>query len=130
MDANKICSLIDADLINFIHNVIVLIKIAVPVILVIFGMLDFMKGVIASKEDEIKKGQQAFIKRIIAAVVVFFMITIVQLVMNFASDDDSIWSCANAILNGSNVNSSEDIIEEDTLEEVKSDTLLQKVYEQ
>lgn len=101
MDANQICSLLDADLVTFIHNVIVLIKIAVPVILVILGMLDFAKGVIASKEDEIKKGQQTFIKRLIAAAFVFFIITIVQLVMGLISkEDNSFWNCANQILNG------------------------------
>ena len=101
MDANQICGLLDADLVTFIHNIIVLLKIAVPVILVIIGMLDFAKGVIANKEDEIKKGQQTFIKRLIAAVCVFFVVTIVQLVMGFISkDDNSFWSCADQILNG------------------------------
>lgn len=101
MDAAQICGLLDADLVNFIHNVIVVIKIAVPVILVILGMLDFAKGVIASKEDEIKKGQQTFIKRLIAAAFVFFIITIVQLVMGLISkEDNSFWNCADQILNG------------------------------
>lgn len=101
MDATQICSLLDADLVTFIHNIIVVIKIAVPVILVILGMLDLAKGVVAGKEDEIKKGQQIFIKRIIAAILVFFVITIVQLVMGIiSSEDDSFWTCADQILNG------------------------------
>lgn len=101
MDATQICSLLDADLVTFIHNIIVVIKIAVPVILVILGMLDLAKGVVAGKEDEIKKGQQIFIKRIIAAILVFFVITIVQLVMGIiSSEDDSFWNCADQILNG------------------------------
>lgn len=101
MDATQICNLLDADLVTFIHNVIVVIKIAVPIILVIFGMLDLAKGVMAGKEDEIKKGQQVFIKRIIAAVFVFLVITIVQLVMGVvSSDDNSFWNCADQILNG------------------------------
>lgn len=101
MNATQICNLLDADLVTFIHNVIVVIKIAVPIILVIFGMLDLAKGVMAGKEDEIKKGQQVFIKRIIAAVFVFLVITIVQLVMGVvSSDDNSFWNCADQILNG------------------------------
>lgn len=104
MDATQICGLLDADLVTFIHNIVVVIKVAVPIILVIFGMLDFAKGVMAGKEDEIKKGQQFFIKRIIAAVFVFLVITIVQLVMGVvSSDDNSFWNCADQILNG-NVN--------------------------
>lgn len=101
MDANQICDLLDSDLITFIHNIIVLLKIAVPVILVFLGMLDLAKGVISSKEEEIKKGQQTFIKRLIAGILVFLVVTIVQLVMGLISkDDSSIWNCANQILNG------------------------------
>lgn len=101
MDATQICSYLDADLVTFIHNIIVVIKIAVPIILVIFGMLDLAKGVVAGKEDEIKKGQQVFIKRLIAAALVFFVITIVQLVMGLiSSEDNSFWNCADQILNG------------------------------
>lgn len=101
MDATQICGYLDADLVTFIHNIIVVIKIAVPIILVIFGMLDLAKGVVAGKEDEIKKGQQVFIKRLIAAALVFFVITIVQLVMGLiSSEDNSFWNCADQILNG------------------------------
>lgn len=101
MTASEICKVIDNDLIRLIHNIVVLIKIAVPIVLVILGMLDFAKGVIASKEDEIKKGQQTFIKRVVSAFVVFFVVTIVQLLMSFISPKDGgIWSCANQILNG------------------------------
>ena len=100
MDASEICRSIDNDLIYLIHNIVLLIKIAVPIVLVILGMIDFAKGVIASKEDEIKKGQQTFFKRVIAAFIVFFIVTIVQLLMSFVSDDGGVWTCANQILNG------------------------------
>ena len=101
MNASQICNMLDADLIRFIHNIIVIIKIAVPIILVILGMLDFAKGVTSGKEDEIKKGQGIFIKRLIAGACVFFVVTIVQLLMSFvSSDDNSFWNCANQILNG------------------------------
>ena len=101
MDATKVCMYLDEDLISFIHNVIVLLKIAVPVLLIILGMLDFAKSAVASKEDEIKKGTQVFIKRVIAGACVFLVVTIVQLVMGLVSKDDaSFWNCANQILNG------------------------------
>lgn len=101
MDASQICGMLDADLVGFIHNIIVLLKIAVPIVLIILGMLDLFKGVISSKEDEIKKGQQIFIKRLIAGVLVFLVVTIVQLVMGFISKEDgSFWECADAIMNG------------------------------
>ena len=85
-----------------VHMIITIIKIVVPVLLIIFGMIDFMKSVTAAKEDEIKKGQQTFIKRLIAGVLVFFVIQIVQLVVRFASNSDSnITNCFNCFVNGS-----------------------------
>lgn len=81
---------------------VLIIKIAIPIILIIFGMLDLGKAVMASKEDEIKKGQQTFIKRLIAAVLVFFVIQIVQIVVKFVSSNDtSISNCFNCFINGS-----------------------------
>ena len=65
-----------------------LLQFGVPLLLIVFGMLDLGKAVIASKEDEIKKGQQMFIKRLITAVIVFFVVAIVRLVVNLATADD------------------------------------------
>lgn len=84
-----------------VSTIILIIKIAVPILLIIFGMLDLGKAVIASKEDEIKKGQQIFIKRAISAVVVFFVIQIVQIILKFVSgNDSSIANCFNCFING------------------------------
>ena len=80
---------------------ITIIKIVVPILLIIFGMMDLAKAVMAQKEDEIKKGQQTFIKIIIAAVIVFFVITIVQMIISFVSNDnDDIGSCFKCFVNG------------------------------
>ena len=71
--------IIDAKIPNTVHTIIVVIKIAVPIILVILGMLDLFKGITSSKEDEIKKAQGMFIKRLLSAAIIFFVISIVQL---------------------------------------------------
>lgn len=78
-----------------------IIKIVVPVILVIMGMIDFAKAVISQKDDEIKKGQKIFIKRLIAAAAVFFVIVITQMLVNFVASDEakSIIECMNCFLN-------------------------------
>ena len=92
---------IDAKIPNTVHTIIVVIKIAVPVLLVIFGMLDLFKGITAQKEDEIKKGQQLFIKRLIAAAIIFFIVSIVQLIVSFVSSDEpGIMNCASCFING------------------------------
>lgn len=102
LDVNEVCSQIDTEIAVFIHNIILIIKIAVPIILIIFGMLDLGKAVVASKEDEIKKGQNTFIKRLIAGVVVFFMISIAQLITSLIDKETKggFWSCANSLMNG------------------------------
>ena len=84
-----------------VSMVILIIKIAVPVLLIIFGMLDLGKAVVASKEDEIKKGQQMFIKRAITAVIVFFVIQIVQILIRFlAGNSQGISQCFNCFIYG------------------------------
>ena len=91
---------IDAKIPNIIHTVIVGIKIAVPILLVIFGMLDIGKSIIAQKEDEIKKGRQIFIKRLITGALIFLVISIVQILVSFVASDEGIMNCASCFLNG------------------------------
>lgn len=102
LDIDNVCGAIDNNLAGLIHTAIVIIKFAIPILLIIFGMLDLGKGVVASKEDEIKKGQHTFIKRLFAGVIVFFMISITQLIISLIDKDSNggIWTCANGILNG------------------------------
>ena len=84
-----------------VSTLVTLFKIVVPILLIIFGMLDLGKAVVAAKEDEIKKGQQTFIKRAIAAVIVFFVIQLVQIVVRFVSGNDAnITGCFNCFING------------------------------
>lgn len=93
--------IIDAKIPNTVHTIIVVIKIAIPVLLVIFGMLDLGKGIVAQKEDEIKKCQQMFIKRLITAAIIFFVVSIVQLLVSFVSGDEpGIMNCASCFING------------------------------
>ena len=78
-----------------------IIQVAVPVILVVMGSLDLFKGITAQKEDEMKKGQQMFIKRLIAAALIFFVFVIVKVVISFVADGDSaaIMECAECFIN-------------------------------
>ena len=80
-------------------KIVLIIEIVVPILLVIFGMLDLGKAIIAQKEDEIKKGQQTFVKRLITAALVFFVVFIVKLVIGLVSDDSSnLTNCLNCFL--------------------------------
>ena len=87
-------------LVYIVHMIILLIEFGVPLLLIIFGMLDLGKAVIASKEDEIKKGQKTFISRLIAAIIVFFIIAVVKLAVGIAADDSkTITGCIDSIVN-------------------------------
>ncbi len=99
--------MVDVKIANTIHTVIVVIKIAVPVLLVIFGMLDLFKGITAQKEDEIKKSQQIFVKRLLTAAIIFFVISIVQLLVSFVAGDEGIMKCASCFINGADKTSGE-----------------------
>ncbi|MBR6690842.1 MAG: hypothetical protein IKL65_05870 [Bacilli bacterium] len=96
-------AIIDEKIPNIVSTIVTVIKIVVPVLLVIMGMLDLMKGITAGKEDEIKKGQQIFIKRLISGALVFLVFTIVQLIISFVADDNdksNIATCSKCFLNG------------------------------
>ena len=85
-----------------VHLIITIFKIVIPVLLVIFGMIDLGKAVVASKEDEIKKSQQILIKRVIMALIVFFVVQIVQVLVSFVSEDNqSITGCFKCFINAS-----------------------------
>ncbi len=98
-------------LFNTVATIIKIIKIVVPILLVIWGMLDFAKSVIAKKEDEIKEHRKAFIGRLISALLVFLVITIVQLAVSLVSGVEKkshiegqttgdIWACSKKFING------------------------------
>ena len=93
---------IDEKIANTVHIIILVIQIAVPIILVVLGMIDLLRAVIASKEDEIKKAQMVFVKRLIAGALVFFVFVIVKMVISFVADDSKgIMNCVNCFVNGS-----------------------------
>lgn len=67
------------------NGVLPIFQWGIPIILIVLGTIDLGKAVIASKEEEIKKAQQMFIRRLIYAVAVFFVVTIVTLVFSLFS---------------------------------------------
>ena len=95
---------IDVKLPDIISLVILILQIAVPVLLVIFGSIDFVKAITSQKDDEIKKGQKTFISRLIAGVIVFFVIAIVKFAISFVAGDEStdVLNCADCFLSGKN----------------------------
>lgn len=88
---------------KFIGNILKVAFIAVPIVLIIMGSIDFMKAVMAGKEDDIKKNQSVFVKRIIAAVIVFFVPIITNILMNTILDQTES-NCLTCVLNPNTCN--------------------------
>lgn len=87
----------------FGSNCIKFVKILVPILLIVLGMIDMFKAFTSQKEDEMKKAQQIFIKRLISGLLVFFVITAVEFlfsVLASAGFGSGFTDCLNKIVNG------------------------------
>ena len=82
----SVCSPTFQPLWNVVGFVVKTIWIGVPILLIVLGMIDLGKAVVASKEDEIKKATKAFGKRFIYAVAVFLVVWLVGFVLSTAAD--------------------------------------------
>ncbi len=71
---------------RLLGRVFSVIKILIPVIILTFGVVDFFKAVIASKDDEIKKATKSLLMRIIAGVIIFFLPAIVHFIFRLIDD--------------------------------------------
>lgn len=77
MDVTQICSKAK-DILGFAGWALTIFKIAIPLLILAFGMFDFGKAVTAGKDDEIKKSAKSLMIRAIAGVIIFFVPTIVM----------------------------------------------------
>lgn len=98
-------------IVNLIHYAVLAIKVFVPLVLIVFGMMDLAKAVMAQDDKIMKESQKRLISRIIYAVLVFLIVSLVQMVFNFlgkaesASADKtgqaSAMKCVDCLINGS-----------------------------
>ena len=65
--------LFDPSIIELINDILKYPRYIVPGIIFVLGTLDFFKAVTAGKEDEMKKAQRTFVKRVIIGVCVFLV---------------------------------------------------------
>lgn len=64
-------------------------RIIVPIIIIILGSLDLVSAVLASDEDKMRKAQAKFIKRLMIGVAIFFVPTVINLILDIFN---SVWS--------------------------------------
>lgn len=100
--ASDVCTGL-APVLRIVGIVIWGIKVIVPIILIVIGMIDLAKAVTEKSEDKIKEAQQKLIKRAIAAVLVFLVVSLVGVLMTIVGDEsysdcmeciNSPWGCS------------------------------------
>lgn len=88
---------------KFIGYIVFILKIIVPILLLIFGMIDLFKAVTGGKDGEIMKSLKSFAFRVIAGVLIFFVPTIISFVFSLVDGFDEVTSeynvCQTCILN-------------------------------
>ncbi len=58
-----------------------ILQIAAPLIVIIYGSIDLFKAVVAPSEDKMRNAQQMLIKRIVIAVCLFLVPSLVKLLL-------------------------------------------------
>lgn len=81
------CGLLDPELVSTIQQIFDIVRLIVPIILVLFGSMDFGKAVIANDPDALKKAASSFLKRAVAAVIIFFLPTIIRYLLTLPGLD-------------------------------------------
>ena len=77
------------DIVQIIGYILLVFKIAIPLLIIALGIFDFGKAVIAEKEDEIKKQTKRLIYRVIAGIVIFLIPNLILWIFTTFVDDYS-----------------------------------------
>ncbi len=73
--------LFDQSIMDLIKEILQYPRIIIPGIILVLGTIDFMKAVIAQKEEEMKKAQMTFIKRLLIGVAVYFVPVLINAII-------------------------------------------------
>lgn len=80
-------------------EVLNIIRIVIPIIIIVLGMLDLGKIVLSGDSKAMKESQKMFIKRLIYGVAIFFLGTVVKLVFELVDnniaegENKACWTC-------------------------------------
>ena len=77
---------------SLIGKILFIFKIVIPILIIIFGMIDLGKAVVACIDDEFKKAVKSLGMRALAGVFIFFVPTLVGFVIGLASGFDDVKS--------------------------------------
>lgn len=100
------------EILQFVGYILTIVKLAIPLLIIAFGIFDLGKAVTSGKDDETKKAAKTLMWRAIAGVFIFFIPSIVIWLFgtiasyNEAADTDNrgFQTCSNCILTPWNCN--------------------------
>ena len=99
MDAGSLCSTTAMSNVLYLIGVVVaVIRVAVPIILIVLGMVDLVKALTSQDDKQVKAATTLLVKRVVIAIAVFLVPTIVGLVMSIISQEDY-RSCTHCVTN-------------------------------
>ena len=99
----EICSDL-AGVLQLVGIILTILKIAIPLIIIILGIIDLAKAITSSKPEEIKKSATGLLWRFIGAVFIFFLPAIVMAMFKLlgpwhtAEDETDYAICYNCIV--------------------------------
>lgn len=96
-----------AGVLQIVGYVLTIFKFIIPLLIVAYGMFDFGKAVVSSKDDEMKSSAKKLGFRVAAGIIIFFIPTIIMWVFGTAitigmEDQGSFDVCETCILQPSN----------------------------
>lgn len=97
------------DIVQIVGYILMVFKIAIPLLIIALGIFDFGKAVIAEKEDEIKKQTKRLIYRVVAGIVIFLIPNLIlwiftTFVDDYAKDSESFKTCETCFLHPTQCN--------------------------
>ena len=99
---------------KFIGYILLMVKIIIPLILIVFGIIDLFKAITGGKDGEVAKSLKTFVFRMIAGVAIFFVPTIISFVFSLVDSFDDVQSefdlCQKCILNVSQCKKEEEVV--------------------
>ena len=89
--------------VRIIGYVVAIIKWVAPLMIIVFGILDFSKAVVSSDENALNKATKSLARRLISGVIIFFIPTIITAILNVLEyaniiHDSAFESCTKCIL--------------------------------
>lgn len=76
------CDFIDSEIWEEIRWVLTIVQVAVPILILVLGSVDFGKAVLADDQDALKKATSKFVKRCIIGVAIFLVPIFLEILLN------------------------------------------------